>query len=249
LCLNSTVIKIWSLTGGLKQLPTVINRLGHDPHPIFWSPDGLKLADVQYVNYSSASGTNVLAFWDTRNGKLLSRHDGMTMGAWSLDGKKMVVNVGTKYGSSLQIVNPDTFQTLFTFPSKLDDGNYAPYQIWTHDSHQVIGSICNSGKCTLWIWDAQTGQVDEHFDQLNQNGVIVGDNWIANSILLNKSGTLLAAATLNRVYLWDIQSGELLNPLELEDQITSLSWNYTQDILLLGSRDGTIQQWKVQLTP
>ena len=146
-------------------------------------------------------------------------------------------------------MNPATFKTLFSFPKTLDSNTYTPYTLWSSDSRQVIGSACNPSKCTLWIWDVQTGQVDEHFDQVDQDGVIVGDNSVANSITLNASGTLLAAFSLNIVYFWDVQSGELLNPLILNDQIASLSWNYTQDILVLGSIDGTIQEWKIKLPP
>jgi len=244
---SNNVIKIWALAGKPETSPITIRRIGEPyPYEIFWSPDGLELAETEFVpSPLGESGNIVLFIWDTKTGKLISSHPYMTFGSWSPDGKKMVVLAYRASKSFLQIVDPTTFQLLSTFPALPDDEGIG-YVIWVPDNRRMIGANCFSGgNCDLWLWDVQTGRVDKHFEQNN----ISTSDLSQNTFVLNATGTLLASTFWNAgstVYLWDVQSGRLLNSLDAHDRIVSLSWNHSQDLLLLGSIDGTIQVWKVQ---
>jgi Tol biopolymer transport system component len=237
-------LNIWDITG--KFIAT--NRVGRTTaYEVYWSPDGLKLAETEYIPAPNPndSGSPALFIWDTHTGKLLSRHDATEIGAWSPDGKKMVVGGGKKYVGSLEIVDPATFQVLFTFPPIPRDDNFGDVAIWTPDSRQVMVNSCDYGaNCTVWTWDITTGQVVKH---LAQDFGTFGPN---HEFALNVSGTLLASAWgySTTVNLWDVQSGARLNSLDAGEGITSLSWQRDQDILLLGGIGGSIQVWKVTRT-
>jgi len=236
------LIKIWKLTDDSAQLTNTINRPGDRIGGIVWSADGTKLASV---HFSDVVNDDVLSIWDAQTGMLYATKEHVAAALWSPDGKKLLI-----LSESLHIADPDTFQALAEFPHTTPPEEPSGYMIWSADSTTVVGTMCELARgdlCHLWAWNLSTNSLFLKYDQTHFDSRGYVD---ASPVALNHSGDLLIKVEdqSNALEAWDMRNGaEFTLPISAFE-ITAFCWHPSQDEIAVGSSDGVVQIWDVNLS-
>lgn len=158
----------------------------------------------------------------------------------------IVFSIG-KDNYDLEIVDPTTFQKAVDFPKTPDYQDPKNILLISQASGKnlVAGVICDRlGGCNLWFWDMQTNRVKQIFETSNEANINEFGTTTEN-FKISPSGILLGKANKNRLYLWDVDTGQLFTPLKTNSNIAILAWHPSKNRIALALEDGSIQIWEI----
>jgi WD40 repeat protein len=253
---NST--SIWDVKSG-NELMRFENIFFTEAGSAF-TPDGRGFAVV---------GTDRI--WDTRNSKDLPEIDGYVRNmAYSPDGR-IIATAGES--NNTQIWDTRTLNRLQSLHNSADanDLKFSP------DSRK-LAVACSNGEVEVWDLEAGKKILNLHHNSsvnsisfspdglrlatASDDGfaavwdVIAGTKLLdlpvnndADAITFNNDGTELAAATYGPAYVWNAQTGEILQEFEqfTEKYVTaSVAFNSDGTELVMSNGDGTARIWNIK---
>jgi WD40 repeat protein/class 3 adenylate cyclase len=234
-------IRIWSVPGG----EIMADLGGHNDFVahLAWSPVDDRLASAgadgvaRVWNAAPSTAAQALPYWTVSD---LS---------WSSDGHYLALPTGdTGYGTGepgrlavwdVEAAQPVTHKLDTDFNYIWFEADYSP-----DDRLLVIGGLSSwpegiSDLDTRHVLDAQTGQEVQSF-------TVTDGSWI-RSCGWSPDGAQVATGTAGGIlYLWDVQTGELLNTLvghEAEKMINYVKWSPDGTQIATACDDGTARVW------
>lgn len=88
----------------------------------------------------------------------------------------------------------------------------------------------------VYLWDIATGAPSATFDE--PEAAVISVAW-------SPDGAFIAAGAADeRVYIWDVATGELRTMLGQEANVTSISWSADSSLLAAAGDDGVVQIWQ-----
>ena len=203
---------------------------GYRPSSLAWSPDGEYLASGYYKN-TWVCGHIVLWNPDTKEKVKTFELEGIGWEsvysiAWSPDGRYLAI--GLEY-FDVVILDVNSGQKLKTLKGHSD----RVYSVcWSPDGKYLASG---SGDNTVIIWNVNNGEREQ----------MIHGYYDVYSVAWSPDGKYLASSGSNIITLWDSDTGENLQELEVTDGggILSLSWSPNGKYLLSGSYDGSICIW------
>ena len=165
------------------------------------SPDQKQLIALDSDNLQDEKHT--LKFFDLANGNLL---DEINIGkhfirAMAMDTVKNTLALGG-FDKRITIVDLKTKRTRKTLTAK-NLHNVLHLEFNGKGDKLVSGHTRNSGTNTLYLWDVKTGKIINEFN-LKES---------VTDVKMSPDDTIVAAATKVGIYLFDMESGELLRTL------------------------------------
>ena len=136
-----------------------------------------------------------------------------------------------------------SFEEKFKFPKLIDEKLPLFYISWSANSQYIAGMSCGklSGTCRIWVWNAQTGDVKQDFENIPAS-------YIAQNTMpkLNSSGEIISLLQLDVLYFWDVKTGSYIGDLNMADKVSITSWHPRQKIVALGTYNGSIHIVEIQ---
>ena len=191
-------------------------------YSLAWSPDGEYLA--------SGDGVGHIVLWNPDTKEKVKTLEGDWTSvyslAWSPDGRYLASGL---YNHDVVIWDVNSGERLKT----LKGHSYGVYSVsWSPDGKYLASGSYNEA---VIIWNVNNGERE----RMNHGYYDV------YSVAWSPDGKYLASSGSNIITLWDSDTGENLQELEVTDGygILSLSWSPNGKYLLSGSRDGSICIW------
>jgi hypothetical protein len=247
------VIRVWEISTESARILSTFTRPPANADPLItWSTDETKLAGS---SWSHEQEIDSLRIWNVKDGALLTERENMSIDLWSPDGRKMLIAIPDNEDKwEIQIVDGETLKPLLKFP-KQDAGRETSVFInsWSGNSRYVAGiSYGPEGDnlvSRIWTWNVEMDSFKDDFEGADNLINRIGTNTFG----LNSSGTLISAVLWNNIYFWNVETGELHNPLQInkeggdisENIVSSVSWQQSKNIIALGNGDGSIQVWEI----
>lgn len=141
---------------------------------------------------------------------------GLLDGVWSPDGTQVAISSTHRagvFGASDLTLDFELETAPYTQVGQL---SWSPSGQYIAGGNSVIPLYNTSTASETYLWDASTGEVVHTLLLTNSLNSVRAWYWLANE-------TSLMAHTTNEVLLWDLESGNVLNSLEVEEPIFDLS--------------------------
>lgn len=165
---TNSQVQIWDATTGKHSLAFTPSGEGGSVLSLSWSPNGRYLAvaseQVQIINATTGAVVRTfpdpVSLSDSSSSSHISAMTSLNGGtgadatAWSPDGTLMATALHGAYGNVVDVWNPSTDQTVFTFHGQSSNG--VASISWSPDG-KYIASAGNDG--TVEVWNIHTGQI------------------------------------------------------------------------------------------
>ncbi|MGF1672897.1 MAG: discoidin domain-containing protein [Rivularia sp. (in: cyanobacteria)] len=258
---DKNIIKIWSIDGSL--IGTIINEDGsiNQIQSISFSPDGKTIASLSMgtVKLWEINGKNIDTF----------KPSAVTSGAensviFSPNGEWLAVTSGTN-SVNLWKIKSKEFITLEGHGNTVVSKSFSP------DS-QILASADINGKIKLWHIEGRKSETVEAYNPaFSQDGKIMAaisnkddktvqlfrvdgssinnfrshqDVDIITGVSISPDGKTLAYANINgTITKINIQNGRLIETLNNENQVLSLTFSPDSKLLISNSNDHTVKLW------
>lgn len=189
-------------------------------------------------------------FWDAR---------------YTSDGKKLIAT--SLYPGRIHVLNSEDGAEYSGFP---DNG---PRGVSATRNNKRILSVNDKGSLKIWDFATQEELMNLRIGhETLQVALTADDRWLAfcyptlrlmpchsefsavylyghtgpiNSTSVSHNGKLIASSSEdNSVRVWDASNGVLLQSIQIEPQVISLSFDPLDELLLCGCQDGSIRTWE-----
>lgn len=176
----------------------------------------------------TGSRDNTMRLWNINNNTRIRTFEDWNAGwvnAVALSPNDQLLAAGTETGS-IHIIDLNTYQdraiaTPTTVPVKT--------LAWTPDSKM----LATNQSSQINLWDLATGKLKTTFN---------GHDAAVQAIAISPDGKLLASGGLDqKVKIWNLNTHELLDTLDLTTEIVSLSFSPDGKLLANGNADGSIE--------
>ena len=246
------LLTVFSISTFAQDFPHIVLE-GHEDivTSVAFSPDGQILA--------SGSWDETIRLWSANTGELietLKGHEGgVNSVVFSPDGQILASGSWDETIRSWNANTGELIETLTQFRSDVNSVAFSP-------DGQILASGSNDRNIHLWnakpfypnpdpvLWNLETGeQVEENTEQLLKT-LEIGGVYGINSVAFSPDGNILAGASFGDIFLWDVNTGELLNTLEalFEDgevfEVDSVAFS-PDGTILAGAGFGDIFLWDV----
>lgn len=221
-------ILLWDLT----LWKTIYILEGHSEcvSSVEFSPDGKKLA--------SESWDNMIKLWDVDTGKLLNTFSDFSIGVsamrFSPDGQNIVVIGDDKI---VKTWNVNSGELSNTIEMNFEGVSYSS-KCFSPDGKTLITA---DGPCKISLWDVSNGERKNsvHFEGISDDVV-----YPSNDVVYSPNGKFIACAVSCLIFLWDVETGELLDTFNGHiDKINSIAFSTDGKNLVSCGRDKTVIFW------
>ena len=232
---NGVVFETYTLNYVFQNQLILLNDPSLKPRQrdFVWSPDGSKLA-VLISGLPVPSTTTIVQIWDmTTSQKLyeLPSIDGFASIAWKPDSTRFAALIATApYERVVRVHDTQTGQAIVDIPAGM-----ISQLAWNPQGNQIVFE----GVGRILVWDANTGQQVSIL-----NARISSDVKLAFSPTDNLIAFSNVDSPLEVIDIWDIDTGQLVQQLQLQARIIDLNWSAGG--LVTTSFDSMIRVWDVQ---
>ena len=190
--------------------------------------------NTKVVTAGSGDGDDIVEVWDLASGQLLNTLEGnigiVYLVAVTLDNTKVVS--GSDRGP-IRVWDLASGQLLNTLEGHI--GTVSSLALAPDNIRVAAGGVDDK---TLMLWDIRSSQLRSNTSDLN------AERYRFKSIVVTFDNTRIITGSDNKVMIWDIQTGKLLNTLHghIKD-VTSVAVTPDNLKIITGSNDGTVKIW------
>lgn len=116
-----------------------------------------------------------------------------------------------------------------------------------HDASVLEATFSHSGKYILTRTSKQTVHLWSIFDSAFKEFEFIHDDFIVNTAAYSPCGRYIVTATMNKVYVWDVKTGEpILQPSLHSNTIVSATFSPDGKYIATASMDSTATVWNTR---
>ena len=197
---------------------------------VLYSPDGQTLA---------SQVEDSIRIWDVGTGKIRHTFTG-TLGAFAFSPESQMLAGQVWQENSIYLWDVNTGKIRHTLPIK-EDESVGGIAFSPKGQTLITIGLDRMHKGSLHLWDVGRGEIRE--TRPIENAEFFFSTW---PVLSPDGQTLASAGSDNRIGIWDVGTGRILQTLiGHKDSVTSVAFSPDGETLASGSLDATVRIWDV----
>lgn len=247
-------VRVWNVESGHQSH---IFETYYLAYSVAWSPDGTRLAALDYWNTAYGPDNGDLFIWDTETWTSRETYyDVATRGVvWSPDSKRLIVNMYDRTqvldaasGSEIYVIktpiNVDSIIAWSPDGSQLAEVDFGHVRIWDTARWRITAVLHEYRVGSRVVWSSDGSRAS-----------LVPITRVVRNIEVDKikvaawspdNRLLVTATSYGKVHLWDTNSGAELRVLATYGgRILEIAWSSDGTLLAIGNADGTIRIWGI----